>query len=1498
MYRLEFDWLRNLTTPKPNEAKRTKRARRQLVVEALESRLLFAGLLAQSDLSYLGAFRVPQGTIGASTFAYGGTAPAFNPANNSMFLVGHVNDQAIAEISIPPIVKSSKISDLNTASIVQPFSTVQSRLPEWTLDSRANIGGLEVVNSQLVGTFYEYYDGNTNAIDSHFKSSSLNLATASYRGLDQVGNLGGGFVGGYMTKVPSEWQAALGAPYLTGQAALSIIGRTSAGPAAFGFNPNALGSTTAPAINYVSYPLSNPLRPETSTNPLFNLTTEINGVVFPPNSDSVIFFGSHGTGAYCYGEAAECNDSARGGKGTHSFGGEYTYQAWAYNAKDFVDVKNGLKQSWEIQPYGVWKFDFPFPEASKHIGGVTFDAATSRLYVSQKVADAQGNDYYPIINVFQLPTSSTPPLAPTLSNIRATGLTTNSATIQWDSNIPATSRVEFGTTSNLGTFSPLNSAQVLNHAVTLTGLQADTNYSYRVISRSADGLETVSSISAFKTTTSSSVIYSYSNPKPLAPSNPSTTISVSNVSQLLSAVSNLKSGQTISIAPGTYNLSGLTDAIYVPQGITNWSIRGATGKRDDVIIRGGGMTGSVRFGFWVGNSSFGTIADLTIDGVQQHGIIANPGANDMLYHGLRIVDSGDQFIKSNPSATFGQGNDRGIVEYSVFEYRTTDNNNYSNGVDVHGGDNWVVQFNLFKNFLNPVGQGIAGPAVLFWNGSTGTKVDGNTFINNARGIALGLEDKPGVLDHSGGVISNNMFYRAAGLASAVDVAFSVADSPNTKIYNNTVLDSSSYPNSVEYRFASTTGIDIRNNLVNKAIVARDNAVGSLANNLANATASMFINASAGDLHLLASATTAINRGVVLSGLTTDLDGQVRGGTVPDIGADEFFSTTTPSNSAPVINPQSFNINENSTNGTIVGTVQASDPEGQALTYSILSGNTNNAFVIDSQTGVLRVNNSSVLDFEARTSVILSVQVADVLGLARNAAVTVRIVNVNEAPTVAAQSFSILENSPVGSLVGTVVASDPEGQALTYSILSGNTSNAFVIDSQTGVLRVNNSSALDFETRTSVTLSVQVADALGLTRSAAVTVQILNVNEAPTILPQSFTILGNSPIGSAVGTVVATDPERAALSFTIVSGNNANQFSLNAATGVITVNSAIPPGTAPTSLSVQVRDPGGLSATATMTILVTTQSLVALFPFNEGTGSTTIDQTGRRTGSISGATWTTGKFGSALQFNGASAMVSVPDDNGLDFTSSFTISTWVRPISVGNWSTAVLKERSGGLAYGLYASDDRSRPAIYVNVGGADIGATGSSPLPLNTWSHLAATFNGSQLVLYVNGQQVGLATASGSVVTSQSPLRIGGNTIWGEYFNGRIDEVRLYRNALAATEISQLASGSGAAATAAFSSSTTGVKSRSIDVLSGVTNGGSSANKAELASVTEPVTVKVASPFRNDELAQKRRIRTRSAAESWKTDVALSELYANRDSDEENWYDADPLASSLGIANS
>ena len=191
---------------------------------------------------------------------------------------------------------------------------------------------------------------------------------------------------------------------------------------------------------------------------------------------------------------------------------------------------------------------------------------------------------------------------------------------------------------------------VTSHSASLSGLAANTLYHYRVKSRDAAGNLATSGDFTFTTASSSSTIYSYNNPPPLPPSNPATTVNVSNVSQLISAINNLQSGQTIRLAAGTYNLSGVTDALYIPQGISNWTVRGATGNRADVVILGAGMSGSVRFGFWTGNSTGGTIADLTIDGVSDHGIIVNPGAHNLLVHNVRIVDSDDQFVKSNPDA--------------------------------------------------------------------------------------------------------------------------------------------------------------------------------------------------------------------------------------------------------------------------------------------------------------------------------------------------------------------------------------------------------------------------------------------------------------------------------------------------------------------------------------------------------------------------------------------------------------------------------------------------------------------------------------------------------------------------------------------------------------------------------------------------------------------------------------------------------------------------------
>jgi hypothetical protein len=300
---------------------------------------------------------------------------------------------------------------------------------------------------------------------------------------------------------------------------------------------------------------------------------------------------------------------------------------------------------------------------------------------------------------------------------------------------------------------------------------------------------------------------------------------------------------------------------------------------------------AIPFGIWIGGSVAGvTIANLTIRDIYYHPIIFNAGTQAPLVHNVTLVNAGQQFIKSNPNGS-GGGVDNGIVQCSVLQYDTTGRDSYTNGVDVHTGRNWTIRHNLFRNIRAPQGQ-LAGPAILMWNGSSGTVAEGNTFIDRQREIAFGLIERTRN-DHSGGIVRNNFIYRQASVAG--DAAVGVFDSPNTQVLHNTIVASGTYATLIEYRFANTTGVQIANNLLDGQILARDGATGTVSGNVTSATPGLFANPSAGDLHLAPRAAAAIDRVAALANATTDWDGQPRPhGAAADVGADEYAGLGPPS----------------------------------------------------------------------------------------------------------------------------------------------------------------------------------------------------------------------------------------------------------------------------------------------------------------------------------------------------------------------------------------------------------------------------------------------------------------------------------------------------------------------------------------------------------------------------------------------------------------------------
>jgi Concanavalin A-like lectin/glucanases superfamily len=210
------------------------------------------------------------------------------------------------------------------------------------------------------------------------------------------------------------------------------------------------------------------------------------------------------------------------------------------------------------------------------------------------------------------------------------------------------------------------------------------------------------------------------------------------------------------------------------------------------------------------------------------------------------------------------------------------------------------------------------------------------------------------------------------------------------------------------------------------------------------------------------------------------------------------------------------------------------------------------------------------------------------------------------------------------------------------------------------------------------------------------------------------------------------------------------------------------------------------------ILTPKKTPVAAYSFDEGEGSTLHDVTGDgHDGTIEGATWARGRYGDSLEFDSSGHdVVKIPDSPELDFSEEFTLEAWVRPDSTSEeWAPAIAKgagegESSQHPAYSLWAAGaEHDHPLVAIKpVAGPESYVQSGQALPAHAWSHIAFVYDGSDMHVYVDGEEVNDAPSGYPTITG-GDLEIGGAGALGEYFDGRIDEVRIYNRALNSGEV-------------------------------------------------------------------------------------------------------------------
>lgn len=282
-------------------------------------------------------------------------------------------------------------------------------------------------------------------------------------------------------------------------------------------------------------------------------------------------------------------------------------------------------------------------------------------------------------------------------------------------------------------------------------------------------------------------------------------------------------------------------------------------------------------------------------------------------------------------------------------------------------------------------------------------------------------------------------------------------------------------------------------------------------------------------------------------------------------------------------PYTVTVPENNASA-VVHTVSATDADsGDSLTF-FLSGVGSGDFSILSSTGLVSLN--TALNYERKSSYVLSVIVRDGNGGQATSSLTVTVSDENDSPSFIGTPYSVSldEDVSIGTIVLQASAIDEDSSDnLTYS-LSGTNSSDFSIAAASGI--ITTAVTLDYESVSSYSLTVVVSDGVD-SISQAVTISITDKNDVPTFVaaPYSITIAENTTTSSLL-TVSASDQDTADTLNFLLLGSGSELFSTHLTSGVVALTTALDyEVTSLYTLTVRVSDSNGGVVTTSLTVTV-------------------------------------------------------------------------------------------------------------------------------------------------------------------------------------------------------------------------------------------------------------------------------------------------------------------------